>query len=102
MLKASKEITELILNWTVVLASMAGISLLVGGVAVEHDEADAAAIEERSGGTVLKQDVMMLVNGLMAAAGVKGTGYGTRKILDAKKAKAAALGELVGAERLAT
>jgi len=34
MLKASKEITELIRNWTVVLASMAGISLLVGGVGI--------------------------------------------------------------------
>ncbi|NWG00767.1 MAG: ABC transporter permease [Thermoanaerobaculaceae bacterium] len=34
MLKASKEIGELLRNWTVVLASMAGISLLVGGVGI--------------------------------------------------------------------
>jgi putative ABC transport system permease protein len=34
MLKASKQVTELLFNWTVVLASMAGISLLVGGVGI--------------------------------------------------------------------
>ncbi len=34
MLKVSKEITKLLRNWTVVLAAMAGISLLVGGVGI--------------------------------------------------------------------
>lgn len=34
MLKASKQVTELLFNWTVVLAAMAGISLLVGGVGI--------------------------------------------------------------------
>lgn len=34
MLKASKQVTELLFNWTVVMASIAGISLLIGGVGI--------------------------------------------------------------------
>ncbi len=34
MLKASKQVTELLSNWTVVMAAIAGISLLVGGVGI--------------------------------------------------------------------
>ena len=34
MLKASKQVTELLFNWTVVMAAIAGISLLVGGVGI--------------------------------------------------------------------
>jgi putative ABC transport system permease protein len=34
MLKAAKRVTELLFNWTVVMATIAGISLLVGGVGI--------------------------------------------------------------------
>jgi hypothetical protein len=53
-------------------------------------ERDSKAVEERTGGRVLKEDYMMLVNGLMATAGVKGTGAGTKSILKAGDAKRAA------------
>ena len=53
-------------------------------------ERDAAAVEERTGGKVLKQDYMMFVNGLFAMAGVAGTGIGTKTVLSNAKAKLAA------------
>ena len=76
------------------------------GAVMELVDRDAAAIEERTGGAVIKEDVLSLVNTLFGAAGAKGVQAGAGRVVDAKKAKVAlqelnALKAERGAEALA-
>lgn len=58
------------------------------GKIMELVERDAAAVEERTGGLVQKEDVLTGLNLLMAAGGVKAIDFTGGKMADAKKAEA--------------